>query len=78
MKIISDGKTTCFVSPLNRTNLLDPTKINGPESPVSPSISLSSTPKLELQRDVSYLTTARRPLPAIVVYWILTGPNGTL
>jgi len=35
MKIISDGKTNCFVSPLNRTNLLDPAKINGPESPVS-------------------------------------------
>jgi hypothetical protein len=71
-KIVNDGRTTCYVSPLNRTNAMDPSKITEPDTaPPTSVLSLmyrvSDTPIV----DTSFLgKTARDACKGISVYWL--------
>jgi hypothetical protein len=73
VKIKGDDKTNCFVSPLNRTNLLDPAKINGPdESPdVNDAVSLTYMASDTPVSDTSFLgKTAKAMCKGVSVYWL--------
>lgn len=72
VKIVSEGKTNCYLSALNRTNAMDPSKINGPDTTepkeaVSLVYRASDTPIA----DTSFLgKTARDTCKGISVYWL--------
>jgi uncharacterized protein YxeA len=72
LKIVSEGKTNCYLSALNRTNTMDPSKINGPDKTepkdvVSLVYRVSDTPIA----DASFLSkTARDMCKGISVYWL--------
>jgi hypothetical protein len=72
VKIKGDGKTNCFVSPLNRTNLLDPAKINGPESPdVNDAVSMTYRASDTPISDTSFLgKTAKETCKGVSIYWL--------
>lgn len=72
MKIQTDGKTNCFISPLNRTNLLDPAKIKGSESPdVKQAVTMTYVASDTPVSDTSFLgKTAKAMCKGVSVYWL--------
>jgi hypothetical protein len=72
VKIKGEGKTNCYVSPLNRTNQLDPAKINGPESPdVKEAVSLTYRASDTPISDTSFLgKTAKELCKGVSIYWL--------
>jgi hypothetical protein len=74
MKITREGKTNCFVSPLNRTNLLDPAKIKGSEEEtpdVKEAVTMTYTASDTPISDTSFLgKTASETCKGVSVYWL--------
>jgi hypothetical protein len=72
MKVVSEGKTNCFVTALNRTDAVDPTQITGPDTKelteaVSVMYQFSDTPIA----DTSFLgKTARAACKGVSIYWL--------
>jgi hypothetical protein len=73
MKIKKDGKTDCYVSPLNKTNFLDPEKIKGPEESVDVKDAVTMTYRSSDTpiSDTSFLgKTARETCKGVSIYWL--------
>lgn len=73
VKVVSEGRTNCYVSPLNRTNAMDPSKITGPGTTTDATDSVSVVYRVSDTpvTDTSFLgKTATATCKGISIYWL--------